>query len=59
MYRAFRLAFVSILVLIFISAPGNIKAAEPYEINAILSLSGSGTFIGSEQWQAIRRTSRW
>jgi len=42
---------VSILLLASPSAGG---AAEPYNINMILALSGPGTFIGNQQWQAAQ-----
>lgn len=40
------------LCLATLPAPGH--AADPYDINMIISLSGPGTFIGTEQWQAVQ-----
>ncbi len=42
-----------IFVAALIGAPYQTSAAEPFEINAILSMTGSGAFIGKEEAQSL------
>jgi branched-chain amino acid transport system substrate-binding protein len=37
-----------------LAVPRAVGAADPYEINVILSITGQGTFVGTGQWQAIQ-----
>lgn len=51
MHRCAMICLASILLFV---APTAGVAAEPYNINMILALSGAGTFIGNQQWQAAQ-----
>lgn len=45
---------VTSAAILALGLPGPARAAEPYEIDAILALTGNGTFIGAAQWEAIQ-----
>ncbi len=47
-------AAIVLMMLGLVGIPRVGSALDPYEINVIVSLTGTGTFIGSEQWQAIQ-----
>src|ERR1700735_429470 len=42
------------LAIVALCLPRAAGAADPYEINVILSMTGPGTFVGQGQWQAIQ-----
>jgi branched-chain amino acid transport system substrate-binding protein len=42
------------VAIVALCLPRAAGAADPYEINVILSMTGTGTFIGQAQWQAIQ-----
>lgn len=48
-----RLSWV-LVVLAAIAVPGRASSAQPYELNAVLSLSGPGTFLGTAQQASLR-----
>jgi branched-chain amino acid transport system substrate-binding protein len=50
----FSRAFVVALIILALVAPQRSRAADTYEINAILSLTGNGAFIGSAQARALQ-----
>lgn len=52
MIRRGFLALVAIVALF--AAPQRIAAADPFELNVVLSLTGQGTFVGTGQLQAIQ-----
>ena len=47
-------AFLTFAVAAAIALPSPAAAADPYEINVILSMTGQGTFVGVGQWQSIQ-----
>jgi branched-chain amino acid transport system substrate-binding protein len=53
LFRWIKSVFTAIAILA-LCLPRAAGAADPYEINVILSMTGSGTFIGQAQWQAIQ-----
>jgi len=53
LFRWIKSVFTAIAILA-LCLPRAAGAAEPYEINVILSMTGTGTFIGQAQWQAIQ-----
>jgi branched-chain amino acid transport system substrate-binding protein len=48
--RAIGVLFVSLLIL---TAPAPARAADPYELNVILSLTGPGSFLGKNEQSAF------
>ena len=52
--EAQRLAAAALLVVAALSAPGTAaRAADPYEINVVLPLTGGGSFVGQGQKEAL------
>jgi len=50
-----RRLFASVLAAaVLVAAASSARAADPYEINVILSLSGPVSFVGSTQMQALK-----
>jgi branched-chain amino acid transport system substrate-binding protein len=49
-----RCAMIGLAAILLLAAPRAGSAAEPYNINMILALSGPGTFIGNTQLQAAQ-----
>lgn len=49
-----RRVFLALAAAAAVVLPQAVGAADPYEINAILSMTGQGTFIGERQWQTIQ-----
>jgi branched-chain amino acid transport system substrate-binding protein len=49
-----RRASLALAVIALLLAPRPVTAAEPFEINVILSMTGQGTFVGTGQWQSIQ-----
>lgn len=49
-----RCAMIALASIVLLASPGAGIAAEPYNINMILALSGPGTFIGNTQWHAAQ-----
>jgi branched-chain amino acid transport system substrate-binding protein len=48
-----RTAIAGILALLLSNTPETVTAADPYEINAILPVTGSGAFLGTEEQAAL------
>lgn len=51
---SFRSAVLTLIVTLSVGLPRTTFAADPYEINVILGLTGSGTLSGQDQLQAIQ-----
>jgi branched-chain amino acid transport system substrate-binding protein len=49
-----RTLFAPVLAVALLAAPAPARAADTYEINAILSLTGPTTFVGTTQLQALK-----
>ena len=45
--------FLGLLAALFAIAPANVRAAEPYNINVILSLTGYAAFLGNQEAVAL------
>ena len=54
LHRARRRAAVVLAVAILAAAAPAARAADPYEINAILDLTGYASFVGTTQLQALK-----
>jgi branched-chain amino acid transport system substrate-binding protein len=54
LYRWMKAAVVASIAIAAFSPAHAAVAADPYEINVILSMTGPGTFVGAGQWQAIQ-----
>jgi branched-chain amino acid transport system substrate-binding protein len=54
LYRWIKAAVVVSVALAAFGPAHVAVAADPYEINVILSMTGAGTFVGQGQWQAIQ-----
>jgi branched-chain amino acid transport system substrate-binding protein len=54
LYRWIKPAVIASLAIALFGPARIATAADPYEINVILSMTGAGTFIGQEQWQAMQ-----
>ena len=52
--RVHRLLATLLAVALLAAPPGPVRAADPYEINVILSLTGNVAFVGSTQLQALK-----
>src|ERR1700722_20053047 len=54
LYRWIKPAVIASLAIALFGPARIATAADPYEINVILSMTGAGTFIGQEQWQSMQ-----
>ncbi|HXP93803.1 MAG TPA: ABC transporter substrate-binding protein, partial [Candidatus Binatia bacterium] len=44
----------AVLIAIFLMLPASVRAADPYNIDVILPLTGTGTFVGHSQQEAFQ-----
>ena len=49
-----RYALLAAAAIAVLLTPRSVTAADPFEINVILSMTGQGTFVGTGQWQSIQ-----
>lgn len=54
MLRNWKIALIVLLMLGFVTIPRVGWSLDPYEINVILPMTGTGTFIGTEQMKALQ-----
>lgn len=54
MQRRWKLGFVTAIILALVASPQAVRSAGEYEINVILPMTGSGSFIGQEQAQTLQ-----
>ncbi len=54
MLHRWKIGLIVLLMLGFVAIPRVGSSLDPYEINVIIPLTGTGTFIGSEQLQAFQ-----
>ena len=53
MIRRTVLTLFSVLAVVLVAAGGPVRAAEPYDVNVLLSLTGAGAFLGQSEAKSL------